>query len=230
MNCEAARLALETEPASADPALAAHVRGCADCAAYRAELVDLDDRLRAALQVPVPGSVLHPRVAVLPAARRPPRLTQFAWAASLGAVAVLVGILWSAFPRASLAADVTAHMAHEPAAWNATAPLPGPRVAPTLERQGVHLRPGVVDVTYVQTCWFRGHRVPHLVVAAGDGTPVTVMVLTAEPVASRQAFDEQGYRGVLVPAKRGGLAVLSRGGDDVDVDAVATRALEALQY
>ena len=230
MNCADARLALETAPASADPALAAHVRGCADCAAYRAELLDLDARLRAALQVPVPPSVLRSRVAPAQPAARPRRFTQFALAASVGAVSLLAGLLWSVFPRTSLAADVTAHMAHEPAAWETTVALPPSRVVPTLERQGVHLRSGVVDVTYVQTCWFRGHRVPHLVIATGDGDPVTVMVLTDEPVAARQVFDERGYRGVLVPAVRGGLAVLARDGDDVDVDAVAARALEALRY
>jgi hypothetical protein len=230
VNCEAARFALEAEPACTDPLLAAHLRTCPDCATYRDELVDLDDRLRAALQVPVPATVLRKPVASLPAAARPRRLTQFAWAASMGAVALLVGVLWSAFPRTSLAADVAAHMAHEPAAWGTTESLPVSRVVPTLERQGVRLRPGVVDVTYVQTCWFRGHRVPHLVVTARDGTPVTVMVLTAENVTSRRTFDERGYRGVLLPAKRGGLAVLARDGDDVDVEAVAARALEALWY
>jgi hypothetical protein len=67
-------------------------------------------------------------------------------------------------------------------------------------------------------------------VVAGAGGPVTVMVLTAEPVTSRRSFDERGYRGVLVPAERGALAVLGRDGDDADVEAVAARALEALQY
>jgi hypothetical protein len=229
VNCEEARFALEAEPASPDAALAAHVRACPDCAAYRTELFELDGRLRAALQVPVPPSALRPRVALAGAPPRSRWTTQFALAASVGAVALLVGLLWSAFPRAALATDVTAHMAHEPAAWTTTAALPDKRVAATLERQGVRLRPGVIDVTYVQTCWFRGRRVPHLVVA-GAGGPVTVMVLTAEPVTSRRSFDERGYRGVLVPAERGALAVLGRDGGDADVDAVAARALEALQY
>jgi anti-sigma factor RsiW len=229
VNCDAARPALEADPSRADASLAAHLQTCPECAAYRAELIELDERLRAALQVPVPATALRPRVAVVPARPRPRWTAPLALAASLGSVALLVGVLWSGFPRASLAADVTAHMAHEPAAWSTTVPLPGARVAPALDRQGVRLRPGVVDVTYVQTCWFRGRRVPHLVVAA-EGGPVTVMVLTGESVASRQAFDEHGYRGVLVPAERGGLAVLARDVDAVDVEAVLARTLDALQY
>ena len=229
MNCDATRAAIEAEPARADPAVAAHLQSCPDCTAYRAELIELDERLRAALQVPVPASVLRPRVAVVAASPSPRWTAPFALAASLGSVALLVGVLWSGFPRASLAADATAHMAHEPAAWSTTVPLPGARVAPALQRQGIRLRPGVVDVTYVQTCWFRGRRVPHLVVA-GEGGPVTVLVLTGEPVVSRQSFEERGYRGVLVATERGGLAVLARDVDAVDVEAAAARALDALQY
>lgn len=229
MNCDAARLALEADPASADITLRDHVRSCPDCAAYRGELLDLDERLRAALDVPVPPSVLRPRVTAAAHVQAPRRTAQFALAASVGAVALLAGVLWSAFPRTSLAADVTAHMAHEPAAWSTTRPVPLARVSAALERHGVALRAGVIDVTYVQRCWFRGGRVPHLVVA-GDGGPVTVMVLTDERVDSRRSFDEQGYRGVVVPAPRGGLAILARDGDDVDVEAVAARALAALEY
>ena len=229
MNCEAARLALETDPGNADPALVAHVQACTDCRGYRAELTELDRRLRAALQVPVPPSVLQPRTAVIPSAPRPRAMAPLALAASVGALALLVGLLWTAYPRASLADDVVGHMAHEPAAWSLTGQVPDARVAATLQRRGVALRPGVVDVTYVQTCWFRGRRVPHLVVAADDG-PVTVLVLTGESIASRQPFDEQGYRGVLVPTGRGSLAVLARDADAVDVDAAAARALEALRY
>ena len=72
-------------------------------------------------------------------------------AASLGAVALLVGVLWSAFPRTSLARDVAAHMAHEPAAWSTTSPVLQARVAAALERQDVTLRPGVIDVQSTDT-------------------------------------------------------------------------------
>lgn len=227
MNCDAARLALEAQPDSTDPVLAAHLAVCAECASYRTELVELDRRLRAALQVPVPPSALQPRAAV--AWARPRWTTPLALAASVGAVALLVGLLWSAWPRAALATDVVAHMVHEPDAWSTSEPLPEQRVAAVLERRGVALRDGALAVTYVETCWFRGRRVPHLVVT-GDGGPVTVMVLTGESITARQVFDEQGYRGVLVPTTRGALAVLARDGDPVDVDAVATRTLASLEY
>jgi len=55
---------------------------------------------------------------------------------------------------------------------------------------------------------------------------VTIMVLPREEVAARVAFDEGGYRGVLVPAQRGSIAVLARGA--ADVDEVVSEALAAI--
>ncbi|HEX6573070.1 MAG TPA: DUF3379 family protein [Steroidobacteraceae bacterium] len=229
MTCDEARLALEAEPGSTAPALAAHVQACPECSAHRTELLELDQRLRAALQVPVPQTALQPRAPVALEVRRPQSTARFALAASLGTVAVLVGLLWGGFPRRTLAADVVAHMAHEPAAWSTTAPLPVGTVSKTLDRHGLALRSGSVDVTYAATCWFRNRFVPHLVVATAGG-PVTVMVLPHERLTTRSEFDEQGYHGVLVPTDRGVLAVLARTDDEVDVDAAAARALGALQH
>lgn len=239
MRCDDARFALETHPSSDDPALAAHVHQCAECDRHRRELLELDRRLRAALEVPVPTNagarVADAEVASSPgnviampasSAARPRRvLGGLALAASVGAVAVLAGLLWAGFPRESLAADVVAHMAHEPYAWSTTAPLATTDVARVLARSDLSLRPGTLDVTYASTCWFRGRRVPHLVVRTESG-PVTVMVLANERVRARERFDERGYRGVLVPAGAGSLAVLAR--DEVDVDAAAARTLAAL--
>jgi len=67
--------------------------------------------------------------------------------------------------------------------------------------------------------------VPHLVVQTAAG-PVTVMVLVHEPVRAATQFDENGYRGVIVPvAGHGSLAVLARGEatDPKMVEEVAAR-------
>jgi aminopeptidase-like protein len=60
-----------------------------------------------------------------------------------------------------------------------------------------------------------------------DG-PVTVLVLPREPVQQSIRFDEGGYRGMLVPASRGSIAVLSR--DEADVEQVAQRVAQAIVY
>ena len=60
-----------------------------------------------------------------------------------------------------------------------------------------HFAPG--SVTYARNCWFRGHLVPHLVVRDPEGA-VTVLILASEQVSDKVSFNEDGYRGVIVPA------------------------------
>lgn len=237
MKCDDARFALEADPSSEDATLSAHVQQCADCAVHRRELLELDRRVRAALEVPVPAAVdVRPderpvaarggNVVAMGTGRRERKrrvLGGLALAASVASVAVLAGLLWAGFPRDSLAADVVAHMAHEPQAWSTTRPLATAGVARVLARSDLSLRPGSVEVTYAATCWFRGRRVPHLVVRTGSG-PVTVMVLPHERVEGRERFVEGGYHGVLLPAGTGTLAVLARDEADVDAAARLTRA------
>jgi hypothetical protein len=56
------------------------------------------------------------------------------------------------------------------------------------------------------------------------------MVLPHDEVAERVALDEDGYRGVIVPAERGAIAVLAQDSMDVDVDAVVSAALVSIAY
>jgi hypothetical protein len=69
-----------------------------------------------------------------------------------------------------------------------------------------------LPVVYANACPFRGQRVPHFVVQTPTG-PMTIMLLAHQRVAERMAFSEQGYRGVLLPAGDGSVALLSREGE-----------------
>lgn len=235
MNCSDARFRMAAEPSARDAALDAHLQSCAACFAYAQDMLDLDGQLRAALAVPVPDIALpsgpHAVAAgtATPLPRRRPGTVarRFALAASVAGVAILTGLLWIGVPRESLAGAVVAHMAEEPDAWSASAPLGDTAVAEVLSRSGVRLDPGMPGVTYAHSCRFRGRQVPHLVVQSPGG-PVTILVLPDEHVAANAAFEEAGYRGVLVPAGRGALAVLTR--DASDVEAVAALAQHAIRY
>ena len=230
MNCSDVRFALAADPSDAGAELAAHLDSCATCAAYARDMLLLDGKLRQAMQVPAPEIALPggPH-AVAPAPRRWPGVRQLALAASIAGVALLVGVLWIGVPRQSLASAVVGHMAHEPGAWLRQDVLPATAVATVLARSRVALRDGMPAVSYASSCWFRGRHVPHLVVRMPDG-PVTVMVLPHDEVAGRVAFDEGGYRGVIVPAPRGAIAVLAREASEVDADAVADMARAAISY
>jgi hypothetical protein len=233
MKCSDTRFLLAADPSSGDAALLEHIGHCSQCSAYADDMRELDRRLRLAMEVPAPAARPQPEpwAAVDTAPGTAPAggavTRRFALAASVAALAVLVGTLWTAFPRASLASAVVEHMAEEPYAWQETSVLPDPEIAQVMARSGVQLDAGFADITYAQSCWFRGHHVPHLVVQTPDG-PVTILVLPRERIARRASFDEGGYRGALVPAGRGAIAVLAR--DGADVDLVATSALAAIRY
>jgi hypothetical protein len=133
-----------------------------------------------------------------------------------------------AAPGASVAADVVTHMAGEPDAWRRTdIPVPDAELQEVLSNTHLRLAAGSAMVSYASSCEFRGHHVPHLVIQTESG-PMTVMVLVHERVSKPEQFDEQGYRGVIVPvAGHGSIAVLTNG-PDTDIKTVERIAAQVL--
>lgn len=222
MDCDAFRRALLAEPRAESPERSAHLESCAACRAYAERVLGFEARLERALAM-APAAR---RARVVPLRRR--LRVRGGWLAAAASVLIVLAMgagLWLTVPRASLATDVVAHMAGEPQAWTRTdRPVSEEELAHALRTAHVHLAPGAPMVSYAQSCWFRGHFVPHLVVQTERG-PVTVMVLVHEPVAQPVPFDEGGYRGILVPeAGHGSLAVLVR---DREVDLAAVEATAA---
>jgi len=169
------------------------------------------------------------------AAATPP-FSRTAWRALAASVLVAVGVAGALFisaPASSLAADVVSHMAGEPQAWRVTdVAVPDPALEVVLRDSHLRLGNGAGMVSYASSCAFRGHIVPHLVIQTAAG-PVTVMVLVHESVAKAVPFDEQGYRGVIVPVPgHGSLAVLTRApgapGPGTESHAMESHAIEQI--
>jgi hypothetical protein len=146
---------------------------------------------------------------------------------------LVAGGLWLAAPRDSLAAAVVGHMAHEPEAWARTdVPVAQADLDRVLAGAHVRLKGDAGLVSYANSCAFRGHVVPHLVVQTQSG-PVTVMLLPDESARTTERFDEEGYRGMIVPVPHhGSIAVLERGPDpDLGrVQQVAARVMGAIEW
>ncbi len=230
MDCAEYRRALLADPHDQHPDLVRHLQSCGECPAYTERLLRFEGRLQRALRVSPSAGV------VLPFRLRRQRAAARGWLAIAASVLVGFGIaggLWLAAPHTSLAADVVAHMAHEPQAWvSGEVPVAAPELAAVLRNTGMRLRPAAGLVSYAQSCPFRGHRVPHLVVQTDMG-PVTVMVLVHESVAKPAAFDEQGYRGLILPVpEHGSLAVLAKdqSGDLAAVEKIAARVRAAIEW
>jgi len=202
------RSAIMADPRDPGAELRAHRESCPECLAYSERLLKFDARIERALRVDMPGAA-----DVLPFARKPQSLAGarrwLAIAASVLLGAAIVGGIWLTLPQRSLAAAVVAHMAGEPDAWQRTdIAVDAPALQDVLKDSNLRLKPAAGIVSYASSCPFRGHRVPHLVVQTPKG-PVTVMVLVHEPLRKSMQFEEQGYRGTLVPVPgHGSLAVL----------------------
>jgi hypothetical protein len=208
MTCDEARLQVGAEPSATSPALEEHLKGCTACAAFREEMRALDADIRRALQQP-------PTVTGSRRIRAQPLWRQFALAASvLVAMAAVLGV-WLLRPSDTLAHDVVAHVQGEPESWLTTQAVSSTGIAKALHGSGVELDLISDKVTYAHSCWFRGHYVPHLIVQTTQG-PVTVLILRHEHVPGRRSFHEDGMSGVIVPAGAGSIAVLARGGGNLD--------------
>ena len=231
MECADYRRAMLADPRDSAPTLRAHVESCRDCGEFTEKLLRFEGRLDRALRIDVtPRTDATPRAARLPVRRNRQWL---ALAASFLIAALVGGGLWLAAPGPTLAADVINHMAEEPFAWKETdVSVPPRQLNDVMTESHLRLRPGAGLVSYANSCLFRGHSVPHLVVQTAAG-PVTVMVLTHESLNKAVHFDEQGYRGMLLPVKaHGSLAVLERApaGDPKILDEVAARVLAAIEW
>jgi hypothetical protein len=246
IDCAQYRRSMLADPHDPDPEVREHRESCHDCTLYTERLLRFESRLERALRVDLaPAGVdLASEVAlssdnVVPLRARSSRTGlrsrkgMLAMAASVLVALVVAGGLWLSVPGASLAADVVTHMREEPGAWRRTnVPVPEPKLEDVLRDSHLRLAAGADAgmVSYANSCGFRGHQVPHLVLQT-DAGPVTVMVLVHERSPKPVQFDEQGYRGVIVPVPgHGSLAVLTRGSatDIETIEHIAHRILDSI--
>jgi len=230
MDCTAYRRSMMADPADPNVELREHRDGCHECTEFTGKLLSFEARLHRAARVTLPAVPLRPKAAPRAMGYRKGML---AMAASVLLAVVVAGVLWVAAPGASLAADVVTHMGGEPDSWLQTdVSVDNSELQGVLRDSHVRLAAGAGLVSYAASCAFRGHHVPHLVIQTESG-PITVMVLVHESVQKPVRFDEQGYRGVIVPvAGHGSLAVLTHGPatDIKTVELIAAQVLDSITW
>lgn len=238
MKCHEFETIIDADPNTPDSDVRAHAASCAACAAYRQEMQAMDRLICKALSVTISTRDARDAQdaqdawsAAQPATVAPKkRVSMIRWqiAASLVASVMLVGSIWIASTRDSLAEQIASHLEHESFALVMTHERVDPStVNRILRTSGIALRTNAADVSFAATCRVRGHEVPHLVVQTEQG-PITVLVLTQEaPTDTSRRFEENGYTGMIVPAPRGVLAVL---GKDVPVEEAAEKLLREIVW
>lgn len=233
MNCLEFRRAAGADPEHLSPEALAHRDECPQCAQFLREIRHLDATIFKALQIPVePRAAAQqtppPRVAGAVHASLANRRRWYALAASIAGGVAVGALLWASGSRDALAQDAVQHMKHEAAAMVTTSiPADAQAVRAALARDRVQLRADPGLVSYVMSCQFRGHTVPHLVMQTAGG-PVTVLVLRDEKITRTVKFHSQGYAGTLVHSGPGGLAVI--GATDAQVAEAAARVNAALVW
>ena len=204
MSCEHARLMIGADPEGSAPELEQHLQECGSCRQFRTEMRTLEANIRRALERP-------------PASARTVRSTWRPLALAASVLLAMLGVLslWLLRPSETLARDVVAHVREEPESWLMRQHVDTQSMDEALRGAGVKLEITSDRITYAQSCWFRDHYVPHLVVQTAQG-PATVLILRNLQVKGRETFHESGMNGVIVPAPEGSLAVLTRGGASMD--------------
>lgn len=227
MQCSEFRKQAGADPQHLSAEAQAHCAQCAACTAYLQQMLQLDGLLKRALDVPVPA--IQNTVTPLQRESPPPMASRwYALAASVLLAVVLGAGIWLISPRESLAAEVVAHMHHEPGAMVSTSSRVSPsELDAVLRRAGVRLKTGSQKVSLARTCAFRGTTIPHLVVQTQEG-PITVLVLPQEQIESAQSFNEEGYAGTILPSGRGSVAIIAN--SSAAVQQAAAQLAEAIVW
>ena len=228
MNHSQARLLIGADPSSVPAELAGHLATCPDCKQFQSEMVALDGNIRRALEQGAASvASVTPITSARVTRRSKPVNVWSGWglAASVAVVSVLV--ILALRPSETLARAIVTHVEFESNSWKSEQPVPAATLTETLSKAGVALDMSSNDVVYARSCFFHGHFVPHLVVSTAHG-PVTVLILPQEKVRNRVTFHEDGMSGVITPAPRGSIAVLTLGNHDVD--AVAQQVQKSVRW
>lgn len=216
MNCLDFRRRWSTEPGRDDPDLETHMAQCGSCTAFAVEMESVDHLLSEALRLPVPDSMREFSVESLESGAGKAKSSAVRWMAMAASIVAAALVSYGAWRTASvpddIAAELLAHLLHEPAALLETADIvPADQVEYVLRRTGARLEEPLGKVTYIKNCPFRNQRVAHIVIQGSAG-PVTLMLLPHVDVDAATPFEEQGYKGTIVPVGSGSVAII--GGED----------------
>lgn len=216
-NCAKFQEALAAEPARMPAGGAEHLAHCAACRALRDEYLELEQRIAAALAVPVPELTLPPleeidsgNVTVLPVRRRISTPAWFGIAASVALVAWFgLQLQQPDLSKLSLADQVVAHLDHETfSRVISDVAVPERTLDSVVSKDVAELDRGVGLITYARSCVINGRSIPHLVVQGKNG-PITLLLMPDEPVAAAVPLAGKAINGVILPVGNGSIAIIA---------------------
>jgi hypothetical protein len=237
VKCDTYKEAIAADPSGSFDGGVEHVASCDACRRYRDEMRRFDDKIAAALAIPVPKLEIpelpplsgNDNVVSLPFRRRLSTPSWLGIAASFAIAAVLIVRSLAPGPAyASLADEVLAHLDHEPYALEVTDQAVSERRLNRVVRAEVaSLEPGIGLITYAKSCVINGKTIPHLVIQ-GERGPVTLLLLADEEVSSPVPLVGVGVNGVILPVGKGSIAIIGDRGEDIG--AIEKRVVDSVEW
>ncbi len=219
MNCEEYRQALASDP-SFDGGC--DVNDCSECRAYREEMRALEATIVNALTIDVP-ELSRPDLPEIDASNvvalggnraRRSAPVWLALAASVVVAAFLgIRLVGTDANYDSLAAEIVAHLDHEPWALTVTdTPVSDSRLNRVVPASVARMNHDAGLITYAQSCIINGKTVPHLVIQ-GETGPVTILLMPDEKVSTAVDLEGDNINGVLLPVGDGSIAIIGNRGE-----------------
>jgi hypothetical protein len=234
MNCTDYKNALTAEPGFHDETR--HVESCVDCQAYRDEILALDEKLAAAMEVSVPPLLMPElpdietqNVVSLPGRRATSKPVWFAMAATV-LLAAVVGIrmMGTGASYGTLEEQVLAHVDHEPSALlPSRTPVSDHQLSRAVPKNIATMNHDAGLITYAQSCSINGRDVPHLVIQGARG-PITILLMSEEKLAEATTLDGVNIKGIILPVGNGSIAII--GDREEQLDQVRDNVLDSVMW
>ena len=224
MNCNDYKEAIAADPSQQFDG-ASHAAACESCATYRDDILALDQKIAAALDIALPELTIpelppigedDANVVNLPFGRG--RLYTSAWVGLAASVlfATVLGIRFFTddVVYESLADEIVAHLDHEPDSRRITDKAVSERkLARVVEDDVAEMDFGLI--TYASSCVINGNSIPHLVIQ-GERGPVTLLLLPDEMIDSAVLLHGVGITGVILPVGNGSVAIIGERDEPLD--------------
>lgn len=222
MNCETYREAITAEPSFDDDS---HLSECRACRAYRDELLALDRLIGKALAIDAPPlrmpdlpEISEENVVTLGDKRTLRKAPIWFALAATTVLAAFVGVrmIGQEATYDSLAAEIVAHLDHEPYALVVTdKAVSEVRLENVVPADVAVFDRGAGLISYAQSCVINGHTVPHLVIQ-GETGPVTILLMPDERISAAVDLSGESISGVLLPVGSGSIAIIGNRGEQLE--------------
>ena len=214
MNCLDFRRRVLIDGRQLPDDLKSHADACLGCAEFLERIAALEQKLDAAVAVPIPEGIAD---RVLLARRLDTRHVRRRWAiaAAMAFVVVAASVIYLQQPVDDLALAAIEHVREEPESFVQVDIVPAGRLEQVLAAQGLALARPDWKPRYFRKCVMRGVVVSHIVFETPAGY-VTLLLDPADTVSrQRTMLSRKNLTTVVLPAARGSLSIVASHRDAV---------------